>query len=107
MQLVVQNPTEYEQARIRCIRATQKLYRDLCGISQIKVFPTFSNFILFKLLGPHTSTFVRDELLKRHSFYVRDCKSKRGLGDKFIRVGAHTEENNARLVNALKSILGD
>lgn len=106
MQLTVKNEGEYEKARIRCIQATQKLYRDLCSIPQLKVFPTFSNFILFKLLGPHDSTQVRDALLERHGFYVRDCKSKRGLGNKFIRVGAHTEENNARLVAALKEVLG-
>jgi histidinol-phosphate/aromatic aminotransferase/cobyric acid decarboxylase-like protein len=105
MQLVVNDPGEYEKARIQCIRATQKLYRDLCTIPQIKPYRTWSNFILFKLLSPHNSTYVRDELLKRHGFYVRDCKSKRGLGEKFIRVGAHTEENNARLVAALKDIL--
>jgi histidinol-phosphate/aromatic aminotransferase/cobyric acid decarboxylase-like protein len=106
MHLVAQNPEEYEKARIQCIRATQKLYRDLCALPQIQVFATRSNFILFKLLGRHDSTHVRDELLKRHGFYVRDCKNKRGLGDKFIRVGAHTEENNVRLVAALREILG-
>lgn len=106
MQLVIKSPEEYEKARLRCIRATQKLYRDLSAIPQLKVFPTFSNFILFKLLGPHNSTYVRDELLKRHGFYVRDCKNKRGLGEKFIRVGAHTEENNARLVSAVREIVG-
>ena len=105
LQLVIASPDEYEKARVRCIRATQKLYRDLCAIPQLKVFPTRSNFILFKLLGPQDSTTVRDELLQRHGFYVRDCKNKRGLGSKFIRVGAHIEENNARLVAALREIL--
>ncbi|MSR65536.1 MAG: histidinol-phosphate aminotransferase family protein [Verrucomicrobiae bacterium] len=107
MQLVAKSPNEYEQARIRCIRATQQLYRDLSAMPQLEVFPTYSNFVLFKMLGPQNSTFVRDELLKRHGFYVRDCKSKRGLSDKFIRVGAHTEENNAKLVAALKEILAN
>ena len=95
---------EYERARVRCIHATQQLGRDLAAIDGIKVFPTYSDFSLFKLTNELTSSFLRDELLARHHLYVRDCKRKMGLTDKFIRVGTHTEENNARLVAAIREV---
>jgi threonine-phosphate decarboxylase len=105
-ELLLKHRADYERARIRCIEATRQLSRDLAAIAGVKVFPTYSDFILFKLTGPITSTQVRDRLLAEYGLYVRDCKRKMGLTDKFIRVGTHTEENNARLVRALREVLG-
>ena len=103
-ELLIKHRADYENARQRCIRATQQLCRDLAAIDGIKTFPTYSDFILFKLTNELTSGYLRDELLSRHGFYVRDCKHKMGLTDKFIRVGAHTEENNARLIDAIREV---
>jgi threonine-phosphate decarboxylase len=104
MELLIQHRAEYERARVRCIHATQQLCRDLAAVDGLKVFPTYSDFILFKLTNELSSTYLRDELLSRHQLYVRDCKRKMGLTDKFIRVGTHLEENNARLVNAIREV---
>jgi threonine-phosphate decarboxylase len=101
-ELLVRHRDEYERSRVRCIGATRELSRDLGQIAGIKVFPTYSDFILFKLTNRVSSTFLRDELLTRYGLYVRDCKRKMGLSDEFIRVGTHTEENNARLINAIR-----
>jgi len=104
IELLLKHRSEYECARVRCIHATQQLGRDLAAIDGIKVFPTYSDFILFKLTNRLTSTYLRDELLNRHGLYVRDCKRKMGLTNKFIRVGTHTEKNNAGLINAIQEI---
>ena len=104
MELLLQHRADYERARVRCIEATQQLSRDLAAIDGVKVFPTYSDFILFKLTNELTSTHLRDELLSRHHLYVRDCKRKMGLTDKFIRIGTHVEENNARLISAIREI---
>lgn len=106
-ELLLQHQAEYEQARLRCIRATRQLADDLAAIGGLKVFPTYSNFILLKLTNQMTSTQLRDRLLSRHGLYVRDCKRKMGLTDKFIRVGTHTEENNARLVHAIGEVFAE
>lgn len=103
-ELLIQHRADYENARQRCIRATQQLCRDLAAIDGIKAFSTCADFILFKLTNHLTSTYLRDELLTHHGLYVRDCKHKMGLGDKFIRVGTHTEENNARLIDAIREV---
>jgi threonine-phosphate decarboxylase len=104
LELLLKHRDEYERARLRCMRATQQFARDLAAIEGIKVFPTFANFMLVEITNALTSTHVRDELLSRHSLYVRDCKRKLGLTNKFIRVGTHTEENNARLISAIREI---
>jgi histidinol-phosphate/aromatic aminotransferase/cobyric acid decarboxylase-like protein len=106
LELLLKYRTDYERSRLLCIAATQQLTSDLATIDGLKVFPTYADFLLFKLTNQLTSTALRDELLSRHGLYVRDCKGKMGLSDKFIRVGTHTPDNNARLVNAIREACG-
>ena len=97
---------DYEKARIACINETQSLFRRLSALPALKVFETFSNFILFKIQDSRfTSMELRDYLLKEAGFYVRDCSRKLGLGDKFIRVGTNLPEENQRLVDRIARFL--
>jgi len=99
--------SDYEKARLICIQETQLLVSRLSAIASLKVFDTFSNFVLFKILHERvTSVELRDHLLNEFGFYVRDCSRKAGLGDKFIRVGTNLPAENARLVQAIADYLG-
>jgi histidinol-phosphate/aromatic aminotransferase/cobyric acid decarboxylase-like protein len=106
LRLCVQHQADYEKARVTCIEETQSLVRRLSAIKSLKVFETFSNFILFKIENDRfTSIQLRDYLLQQLGFYVRDCSRKLGLSDKFIRVGTNLPEENQRLVDAVASFL--
>ena len=101
--LCLEHQADYEKARVQCIEETQSLVRRLGAIPQIKVFDTWSNFILFKILDARFSSVeLRDHLLSRHGLYVRDCSRKLGLGDKFIRVGTNLPAENARLIEGIR-----
>jgi len=101
--LCLQHQADYEKARVRCIEETQSLAKRLAAIPQIKVFDTWSNFILFKILDDRFNSMqIRDHLLSRHGLYVRDCSRKLGLGDRFIRVGTNLPAENARLIEAIQ-----
>src|SRR5207248_7969859 len=90
LRLCLDHLDAYEKARIACIRETQSLVQRLSAIRSLKVFETFSNFILFKILDERvTSADLRDYLLHEFGFYVRDCSRKLGLSNKFIRVGTN------------------
>jgi len=104
LRLCLRHRADYERARVRCIEETQSLVRRLEAIPQIKVFQTWSNFILIRILDERfNSTQLRDHLLSQLGLYVRDCSRKLGLGDRFIRVGTHLPEENARLVEGIKT----
>ena len=101
--LCLRHNSDYEKARRRCIEETQSLAARLEAIPQLKVFQTWSNFILFKILDERfTSVELRDYLLAEYGFYVRDCSRKLGLGDKFVRVGTNLPAENTRLVEGMK-----
>ena len=102
--LCLQHRADYERARLACIEETQSLARQFAAIPQLRVFDTWSNFVLCKILDrPFNSTQLRDHLLSQHGLYVRDCSRKLGLGDRFIRVGTNLPEENARLVEGIKN----
>lgn len=105
--LCLKHRADYETARVRCIEETRSLARRLAALSQIKVFETWSNFVLFKILDDRVKSIqLRDYLLAKHGFYVRDCSRKMGLSDRFIRVGTNLPEENARLVQAVTEFFG-
>ncbi len=107
LRLCVDYRADYEKARLICIQETQLLVSRLSANPKLKVFDTFSNFVLFKILHERvTSVELRDHLLNEFGFYVRDCSRKAGLGDKFIRVGTNLPVENARLVQAIADYLG-
>lgn len=68
-----------------------------------KVFPSKANFILIDV-SPHTAKDVSESLLKK-GIIVRDCTSFRGAGQSLIRITVGTEEQNARVIDALSFIL--
>ena len=104
LRLCLRHREDYERARVQCIEETQSLAKRLAAIPKIKVWGTFSNFVLFKILDSQvTAPQLRDHLLTKHGFYVRDCSRKLGLGDKFIRVGTHLLEHNRELIEAIRA----
>lgn len=68
-----------------------------------KVYPSEANFILIDV-SPRTAGEVSESLLK-NGIIVRDCTSFRGAGQSLIRITVGTEEQNARVIDALSKIL--
>jgi threonine-phosphate decarboxylase len=102
LRLCLNHRAAYEAARVRCIEETQSLARRLAAIPPLHVYDTRSNFILFKIRDPRTTSVqLRDHLLAEHGLYVRDCSRKLGLGPQFIRVGTNVPAANQRLVDAI------
>lgn len=101
--LCLKHQADYEKARVRCINETQVLAKQLAAIPQLKVYDTWSNFVLFKILDDRfNSVQLRDHLLSKFGFYVRDCSRKMGLGNRFMRVGTNLPEENAKLTAAIR-----
>ncbi len=74
------------------------LTNELSGLG-IKVFPSDANFLLLKTEIP-----LYDELYKR-GIIIRRCGNFGWLDDRFYRIAVRTEEENARLLAAVKEII--
>ncbi len=95
----------YHVARKRLIGDVRWLYSALLAIPGIYVYPTGANFVLFKIKGGMTATEMQSRLLDEHGMYVRDCSNKMGMDDFHIRVASQGREKDAKLVQALETLL--
>jgi threonine-phosphate decarboxylase len=100
-------PTDaaYHEARKRLIAEVRWLYGALKTIPGIEVYPTGANFVLFRVNTGMTATELQSRLLEEHHMYVRDCSNKVGMDDRHIRVASQGRENDARLVEALRTLV--
>ena len=86
-------------------RAREAFRLALAGVSAIQVFPSAANFLLLKLTAPGWDAPMLRAALLAKGMAVRDGSSFEGLGPGYLRVAVRQEEENARLVEALKTLL--
>jgi L-threonine-O-3-phosphate decarboxylase len=79
----------------------QELLGALEELPGITAYPGAANFLLVR--GPQTLP----EDLARRGVLVRGCEPFRGLGPGFFRVAVRGAEENGRLVEVLRSLLGE
>lgn len=77
------------------------LYVALQKVSGIKVFPSVTNFFLFKCDDLN----LREKLINHH-LLIRQCDDYKGLGSQYYRVAVKGPQDNVLLVNTLKQVFG-
>ncbi|MBE7381965.1 MAG: threonine-phosphate decarboxylase [Leptolyngbya sp. SIO1E4] len=83
--------------------ARDTLLAQLRTLPGLHPFPGQANYLLIRTERPGPQ--VQDELLKQHRILVRDCLSFPELGEQYIRVAVRTEAENARLCQALATVI--
>ncbi len=77
------------------------LYQALRQVEGIKVFPSVTNFFLFKAADEQ----LRAKMLQRR-ILIRQCDDYVGLGPQYYRVAVKGPQDNVLMVNALKQVVG-
>lgn len=89
------------------IESREFLYSEMSKIEGLKVFKSYSNYILVDLHKTGmTSKEISEEFMK-NGIIVRDCYSFRGLDEYWIRVSVATLEEDEKFIKVLKSILDE
>lgn len=96
---------EYHVGRKRLMSDVDWLYESLRKITGLAVYPTGANFVLFKIENRFTAADLQTRLLDEHRMYVRDCSNKLGMDSFHVRVASQGREKDARLVEALRSLM--
>jgi histidinol-phosphate/aromatic aminotransferase/cobyric acid decarboxylase-like protein len=99
------NDAAYHQGRKRLIDDMRYLQENLRTVPNLEVYPTGANFVLFKIKNGMDATELQAKLLEEHGMYVRDCSNKLGMDSFHIRVASQGRKNDARLVEALRTLL--
>ena len=78
-------------------------YKEISKIKNLKVFESYGNFILIKILKDINSTSLREKLLV-DGLVVRDCKSFKNLDNSYFRICILDDDANEKLLKKLKEI---
>jgi threonine-phosphate decarboxylase len=86
-------------------RERHYLYNQVNGIKGLRTYDSSTNFLLIKILkNGLTSTEIYNSLAG-DGILIRDCRSFKGMGKKFIRIAVKKRKQNQLLIKALKKIV--
>lgn len=103
LQIFEKYKSDYQSAMKQFIEVRKNFVADLESIDGLTVYPSEANYVLCELKAPFTATKLTKNLLNKHSLFIKDLSTKKGLeGRECIRLAVRTQEDNDKLVAALK-----
>lgn len=97
----------YRESLSRVTADVGRLRTELATIPGLFVYPTGSNFVLFRIEAEMTAAELQARLLEDHLMYVRDCSNKVGMDDRHVRVASQGRIADKRLIGALRKLMAD
>lgn len=96
---------QHNQETLEVIRQQRRsLFEHLGQFSQLKLYPSSTNYILAEIINGMSSMELGERLLPQR-ILIRDCASFIGLTGSFFRIAVRTGEENKRLLGCLGEIL--
>jgi threonine-phosphate decarboxylase len=82
------------------------LFSQLQSISGLQPWPSSANYLLLQITRSGLSSGAVYEKLARQGILVRDCRSFKGMGNRFLRVAVKRRRDNRQLLAALQHVVG-
>ncbi|MGA7075885.1 MAG: histidinol-phosphate transaminase [Halobacteriota archaeon] len=95
-----------DASRTKIAAQRRWLMRELEKISGFEPLESDANFVMVNVAGTSLSSSEFALGMKRHGCLVRDCQSFRLTGHDYIRIAVRTKAENARLLDAIKRVVG-
>lgn len=106
LQIFEKYKSDYQSAMKKFIEVRKNFVADLEKIDNLIVYPSEANYLLCELKEPYTATELTKNLLNKYSLFIKDLTTKKGLeGRQCIRLAVRTQEDNDKLIAALKEEL--
>ncbi len=97
-----------ERSRALVRKEKNDLYRMVQTIEGLEPFYPSVNFMLIKITKKGlTAEKVKQMMAEKEQILIRDCSKYEGLSDAFIRVAVKNHEQNMRLIEGLKRVVGE
>lgn len=102
MQIAEKYRKNYVSGLDKLIAEREHFIADLSKIEYLRVLPSEANFVMAELTQGVTSKKLSSYLL-RQDIFIKDLTHKIGDGRQYIRLAVRNEEDNAKLVEAMKT----
>lgn len=105
MQIFTKYEKDYHVACDKFIVERDSFESELRKINFLRVIPSQANYFLVEVLPPFTAKELVLKMLKEHNILMRDCSGKGGFdGRQYMRIAVRNNQDNSRLIEALKSL---
>ena len=105
MQIFSKYTAEYNKACHKFIAERRRFRERLGEIPYLRILPSQANYFCCEVTNKFTSAELTMLLLERYNIMIKDCNSKNFLqGKNYIRISVRNQEDNDRLVQALKEL---
>jgi histidinol-phosphate/aromatic aminotransferase/cobyric acid decarboxylase-like protein/choline kinase len=105
LQVIGKYAGDYLRSCARVVTERERLLRGLSSLPWLRPLPSAANFIFCETGGGKRSDELTAELLDRFLILIKDCRGKKGVGDRsFVRFTVRGPEDNDRLLEALKAV---
>lgn len=104
MQIAEKYKKDYAEALVKIKAARKRFIQKLNEIPGIRCIPSQANYIMAEITNGMTAQELTEILLFKHNFFIKDLSAKL-YGKPFVRIAVRNNEDNDRLVAALKEIL--
>lgn len=107
MQIWGKYRSSYQNSLVLIKEARIQFEMGLKSVANLTVFPSQANYVLCEVNATISSYDLAVKLLEEEGLLIKDLSKKRGIAPRqCIRLAVRTEEENTRLVEALKKHLG-
>ena len=104
MQILDKYKDDYRISLEKLKKERKHFYNELCGIDNLKVYPSQANYFLCELLNGLDSKKLAGALLEKN-ILIKDLSGKIKNGKQYIRTAIRTEEENEVLLKNIKNII--
>ncbi len=103
MQIEEKYKKDYEAALVKIRKTRANFIDNLNQINGLHVIPSQANYVMIEIINGMSSRELTKKLLFKHDLLIKDLTPKMNRENRqFIRVAIRNEEDNEKLINALK-----
>lgn len=106
MQIMEKYASDYKAGLVEIKNVRKRFLEELKAIKALHVYPTQANYVLVEVRGGMTATELTERLLVEYNILIKDLTSKFTDDERqYIRLAVRSEEDNTKLIDALKALL--
>lgn len=107
-QIIGKYLSNYRIACKKIIAERERFMKEMEKISFLKIYPSQANYFLCEITDRYTATELTQKILFDKELFLKDLTNKKGFeGKDFLRIAVRDEEDDNKLLSALKELMDD
>ena len=106
LQIIGKYISRYRHSCEKIVAERARFLAEINKIEFLKAYPSQANYFLCEITEKYTATELTQKLLFENELFVKDLSGKHGFeGKEFLRIAVRDEEDDNKLLSALKELM--